>query len=100
MVGRLLRKIFGESPSMEEQAEIILSEITDSRDKVFVWQFLGWDETEMQKFYEEHLEDVLAHGMHSQHVVVSDRVEIDEIVIDDVNPVKIRDGVYEYVKEE
>lgn len=92
--------LYGDSSSAQEQFEVIVKELTDSPDKVFVWQIPGLTEDELDLLWEKELADVLSHGMDSQHVVVNEEIEVDELVLRDGNTIAVRDDIYRAIEEE
>lgn len=110
MVRELLKKVargflktFLVSPqqSEEEQFELIVSEIEDHPDKLFVWQFPGdMTDEEMRKKWDEYLEDTLSYGMKSEHIAINWKVDIDTLVAEDNNVIRAREEVFKELTEE
>lgn len=94
----IMTNLFGDSEK-EERIETIISELEDSPNKVFVWQFSGIDERELGELFDEELEAIGA-DMQAHHIFMTGDVDIEEISIEGIHPIKVRDSVYEYVKEE
>lgn len=98
MVRGILSKLFGGGGG--DVSEVIINDLDDSPNKLFVWQFIDWGVEEIEEFYEEELEDIVTYGMQAEHVFTNTEVEIDEIRIEDGNLIRIRDDVYSYIQEE
>lgn len=102
MVGKSLKKLFGggTTETEEDQFRVIVDDLTDSRDKVFVWQFPGLTQPELEELYEDVLQDVVTRGMLAEHVFTTAEIELDELILDGQNPIQIRDNVYSLLAEE
>lgn len=95
----ILNRVFG-GEDVEDQFRIIIDELTDSPDKVFVWQFPGMMNEDLELLLEnEGLRDILSHDMQSHHVLTTAEVEIDELVLRDGNTIVLRDDIYHAIKE-
>lgn len=94
-----LRKLLGENKSTEEQFEVIISEIDDSPNKLFIWQFPDFTDDELEDVFEDDLRDMLEYDMKSHHVLVSGQVDVDELLVEEGVVIKERDSLYRKIKE-
>lgn len=98
MVRKFLKNLSGGSEEVEG-FEVILNEITDSPDKLFIWQFKDLHGDELEDIWEDELRDILEYDFQSHHVVLNGEVDIHEMLVEEGNVIRERDKVYRKVKE-